>query len=95
MSSPLAAPLHERLLVRRLQESDGDFLTPETAKRKPWKGVVLAVGNDKDARGATGGALHVKVGDKVLFGRLSGIEVKIDGEDLLVLPENVFLVVLT
>ena len=95
MSSTLAAPLHERLLVRRMQEGDGESLIPDAAKGRPWKGEVLAVGNDKDPRGATGGALQVKVGDRVLFGRHSGIEVKVDGEDLLVLPENVFLVVIT
>ncbi len=88
-------PLHERLLVRRIAErADGEMLIPHTAKGRPWKGEVLAVGNDEDPRGGTEGALPVQVGDKVLFGRHSGIDVTIRGEDLLILPEHAFLVVL-
>ena len=106
-SSPLRArsqiamavqPLHDRLLVRRIREkktANGKTLIPDTAKRKPWKGEVLAVGNDKDPEDGTKHAFDVKIGDKVLFGRYSGIEVKISGEDLLILPEHEFLVVLT
>jgi chaperonin GroES len=92
--------LHDRLLVRRIQDQEketanGKLLIPDTAKRKPWKGEVLAVGSDKDPEVGTKHALDVKVGDKVLFGRHSGIEVKVSGEDLLILPEHEFLVVLT
>ena len=88
MSSTLAASLHERLLVRRMEEGDGEILIPDTAKRRPWKGEVLAVGNDKDPGGGKRGALDVKVGDKVLFGKYSGIEVTVNGEDLLVLSRS-------
>ncbi len=97
MTSTLAAPLHERLLVRRIEEGervDGETLIPQTAKGRPWKGEVVAVGDDKAPRGGTRGALLVRVGDKILFGRQSGIEVTIRGEDLLILPEHAFLVVL-
>jgi len=94
MSAP---PLHERLLVRRIEEketADGEALVPDTAKGKPWKGEVLAVGNDEDPDGGTEVVLHVKVGDKVLFGKYSGIDVEVSGEDLLILLEDEFLVVL-
>jgi chaperonin GroES len=91
-------PLHERLLIRRIEEGeriDEETLFPQTAKRRPWKGEVLAVGGDEGPGAGTGGAPDVKVGDRVLFGRHSGIEVTIRGEDLLILPEHAFLVVLT
>jgi chaperonin GroES len=96
MPSSLPAALRGGLLVRRIEPGrvDGEIRIPRAAKRRPWKGEVIAVGDDKDRGGGAKGALPVKVGDKVLFGRRSGIEVKIDGEDLLIIPEHEFLVVL-
>jgi chaperonin GroES len=70
-------------------------LVAHTAKRKPWKGEVLAVIEGKDPDEGTKVIVDVKVGDKVLFGKCSGIDVKVGGEDLLILPEDEFLVVLT
>jgi len=90
-------PLHDRLLVRRIEEKETasrGALVPETAKRKPWKGEVVAVGNGKK-RDDTSKVLDVKVGDKILFGKYAGTGVKISGEDLVILPEDEFLVVLT
>lgn len=90
-------PLHDRLLVRRIEEKgtvSGELLIPGTAKRRPWKGEVLAVGRDKDPADRPTVVLDVKVGDKVLFGKYSGIDVKVSGEDLLILAEDEFLVVL-
>ena len=92
-----AMPLHDRLLVRRIEEAgtvNRENLMNRTAKRKPWKGEVLAVGQGQDADNRTRVALDVKVGDKVLFGKHSGT-IRISGEDLLILPEDEFLVVLT
>jgi len=84
-------PLHDRVLVRRI-ESDtktaGGIIIPDTAKEKPQEGEVLAVG--PGARDESGKlvALDVKVGDRVLFGKWSGTEVKIDGEDFLIMKES-------
>ena len=84
-------PLHDRVLVRRV-ESDtktrGGIIIPDTAKEKPQEGEVLAVG--PGARDDSGKlvALDVKPGDRVLFGKWSGTEVKIDGEDLLIMKES-------
>jgi len=91
-------PLHDRLLVRRLEEKEtakGQIIIRATAKEKPQKGEVLAVGNGKDADNGTKVALDVKVGDKILFGKRSGIDTKVGGENVLILPEDEFLVVLT
>ena len=90
-------PLHERLLVRRIKEkgtANAEILIPDRGKRKPWKGEVVRVGNGKDTDGEAEVVLKVKVGDKVLFGKDSGIDVTIGGEDLLILPENEYLVIL-
>jgi chaperonin GroES len=98
MPSSPAAALRGGLLVRRIEHGrvDGEVRIPRAAKRRPCKGEVIAVGDDKDrGGGAAKGALPVKVGDKVLFGRNSGIAVRVDGEDLLILPEHEFFVVLT
>ena len=84
-------PLHDRVLVRRV-ESDtrtkGGIIIPDTAKEKPQEGEVIAVG--AGARDEAGKliALDVKPGDRVLFGKWSGTEVKIDGEDLLIMKES-------
>ncbi|MCA1940583.1 MAG: co-chaperone GroES [Caenispirillum bisanense] len=84
-------PLHDRVLVKRLEAEEktrGGIIIPETAKEKPQQGEVIAVG--PGARGEDGKivALDVKVGDKVLFGKWSGTEVTIDGQDLLIMKET-------
>jgi chaperonin GroES len=84
-------PLHDRILVKRLEEertSPGGIVIPDTAAEKPVKGKVIAVGNGKILESGEIRALDVKVGDKVLFGKYSGTEVKVDGEELLVMRED-------
>ena len=84
-------PLHDRVLVRRLEEdnkSSGGIIIPDTAKEKPVEGEVLAAG--PGARGDDGKIhpLDVKAGDRILFGKWSGTEVKIDGEELVIMKES-------
>jgi chaperonin GroES len=84
-------PLHDRVVVRRIeadQKSAGGIIIPDTAKEKPSEGEVVAVG--AGARNEKGEivALDVKVGDRVLFGKWSGTEVRLDGEDLLIMKES-------
>ena len=84
-------PLHDRVLVRRIEANEktaGGIIIPDTAKEKPQEGEVLAVG--KGTRDDDGDRieLDVKVGDKILFGKWSGTEVKINGEDLLIMKES-------
>jgi chaperonin GroES len=95
-ASARATRLHDRLLVRRIEAGagGGEVRVPGTGKGRPWKGRVVAVGDDEVPVPATPPALDVKVGDTVLFGRNSGIEIRVSGEDLLILPEHEFLVVL-
>ena len=84
-------PLHDRVIVRRMEEertSAGGIVIPDSATEKPSQGEILAVGNGKIADSGEVRALDVKVGDKVLFGKYSGNEVKVDGEDLLVMREE-------
>ncbi|MBV1908949.1 MAG: co-chaperone GroES [Kangiellaceae bacterium] len=84
-------PLHDRVLVRRMEDetvSAGGILIPDNAKEKPSRGEILAVGNGKHLENGDVRALDVKVGDKVLFGKYSGNEVKVDGEELLVMRED-------
>jgi len=83
-------PLHDRVLIKRVESEEktaGGIIIPDTAKEKPMQGTVVAVG--PGARGEDGKivALDVKEGDTVLFGKWSGTEVKIDGEDLLIMKE--------
>jgi chaperonin GroES len=90
-------PLHDRVVVRRLEEEErtkGGIIIPDTAKEKPQQGEVIAVG--PGARNEQGQlvALDVKEGDRILFGKWSGTEVKIDGEDLLIMKESDILGVL-
>jgi chaperonin GroES len=90
-------PLHDRLVVRRIAEKEtakGGIIIPDTAKEKPQEGEVLAVGNGKVLDNGTKVALDVKVGDKVLFGKYTGTEIKIDGEEVLILREDEVLAVL-
>jgi chaperonin GroES len=84
-------PLYDRVVVRRLEEEErtaGGIFIPDTAKEKPIQGLILAVGAGKFLDNGDTRALAVKVGDKVLFGKYAGTEVKIDNEELLVLREE-------
>jgi chaperonin GroES len=84
-------PLHDRVIVRRMEEertSAGGIVIPDSATEKPSKGEVLAVGNGKKLDNGQTQDLDVKVGDQVLFGKYSGTEVKVDGEELLVMKED-------
>jgi chaperonin GroES len=91
-------PLHDRLIVRRIEEKEsvkGGIIIPDTAKEKPQEGEVLAIGNGKLLENGTKVALDVKVGDKILFGKYTGTDIKIDGEEVLILREDEVLAVLT
>jgi chaperonin GroES len=84
-------PLHDRVVVRRLEDerkSPGGIVIPDTAKEKPIQGEVIAVGNGKVMEDGKVRPLDVKVGDKILFGKYSGTEVKIGTEELLVMREE-------
>jgi chaperonin GroES len=90
-------PLHDRVLIRRLDEGEqvrGGIIIPDTAKEKPQQGEVVAAGNGKVLDKGDRVALEVKQGDKILFGKYSGSEVRIDGEDLLILREDEILGIL-
>ena len=84
-------PLHDRVVIKRMEEermSAGGIVIPDAAKEKPTKGEVVAVGEGKALDNGSLRAPKVKVGDKVLFGKYSGTEVKLDGTDLLVVKED-------
>lgn len=84
-------PLYDRIVVRRLEEertTAGGIVIPDSAAEKPSRGEIIAVGNGKPTDNGDLRALTVKVGDKVLFGKYSGTEVKVDGEALLVMRED-------
>lgn len=85
-------PLHDRVIVRRLNESNektaGGLFIPETAKEKPQEGEVIAAGAGKYKEDGSRQTLDVKEGDRVLFGKYSGSEIKIDGEELLIMRED-------
>ncbi len=84
-------PLHDRVIVKRVEEETttaGGIVLPGSAAEKPSQGIIMAVGNGKALDNGTVRALEVKVGDKVLFGKYSGNEVKVDGEDLIVMREE-------
>jgi len=90
-------PLHDRLLVRRIEEKEtvkGGIIIPDTAKEKPQEGQGMAVGNGKILENGTKLALDVKAGDKILFGKYSGTDIKIDGEEFLILREDEVLAVI-
>jgi chaperonin GroES len=90
-------PLHDRLLVRRIEEKEtakGGIIIPDTAKEKPLEAKVLAAGNGRILENGTKVALDVKVGDRVLIGKYSGTEVKIDGEEVLIVREEEVLAVM-
>ncbi|MBT5891624.1 MAG: chaperonin GroES [Gammaproteobacteria bacterium] len=84
-------PLHDRVIVKRMEEertTPGGIVIPDSAAEKPSKGEVLSVGNGKLLDSGELRALDLNVGDKVLFGKYSGTEVKVDGDDLLVMRED-------
>ncbi len=91
-------PLHDRILVRRLEEAGttrGGLIIPDSAKDKPQEGRVIAIGKGKTNDEGKVFALAVKEGDRILFGKYSGTEIKIDGEDLLIMKEEDVLGVVT
>jgi chaperonin GroES len=84
-------PLHDRILVRRVEEAEttrGGIIIPDTAKDKPQEGEIISVGKGKSNEKGEVFPLAVKPGDRVLFGRYAGTEVKIDGEDYLIMKEE-------
>jgi chaperonin GroES len=84
-------PLHDRILVRRVQSEEktkGGIIIPDTAKEKPQEGEVIAVGPGARNEAGQIQALDVKAGDRILFGKWSGTEIKINGEDLLIMKES-------
>ena len=90
-------PLHDRVILKRVKEEEktkGGIIIPDSAKEKPVEGEVVAVGNGKHNEDGTVRKLDVKVGDRVLFGKYSGTEVKIDGEEHLIMREDDLLAVL-
>ena len=84
-------PLHDRLLVKRLEEKEqvqGGIIIPDTAKEKPQQAKVLAIGPGRTTDDGKLQPIEVKVGDTVVFGKYSGTEVKVDGDDLLIIRED-------
>jgi chaperonin GroES len=84
-------PLHDRVVIKRMEEertSPGGIVIPDSATEKPIRGEVLAVGRGKILDNGDSRALDVKVGDKVIFGKYSGTEIKVDGQDVLVMREE-------
>ena len=84
-------PLHDRILVKRLEEkeiSKGGIIIPDTAKEKPIEGEVMATGNGKVLESGEIRPLEVKEGDRILFGKYAGTEIKIEGEELLMMRED-------
>ncbi len=84
-------PLHDRIIVKRMQEEEktkGGIIIPDTAKEKPFEGKVIAVGDGKVKEDGTKVPMEVKKGDKILFSKYAGSEVKIDGEDYLIMKEE-------
>jgi chaperonin GroES len=84
-------PLHDRVLVRRVEaeaKSAGGIIIPDSAKEKPQEGEVVSVGSGARAENGTITPMDVKSGDRILFGKWSGTEVKVDGEDLIIMKES-------
>ena len=84
-------PLHDRVLIRRVEAEEktaGGIIIPDTAKEKPMEGEVVAVGPGARDESGKVQALDVKAGDRVLFGKWSGTEIKLDGEDLIIMKES-------
>src|SRR6185369_16749988 len=84
-------PLHDRVLIKRIEEKEtvkGGIIIPDTAKEKSQEGEVLSVGTGKRLENGTVVPLEVKAGDRILFGKYSGTEIKLDGQDFLILRED-------
>ncbi|MGB9627923.1 MAG: co-chaperone GroES [Thermodesulfobacteriota bacterium] len=84
-------PLHDRIIVKRMEEEEktkGGIIIPDTAKEKPFEGKVIAVGDGKVKEDGTKIPMEVKKGDKILFSKYAGSDVKIDGEDYLIMKEE-------
>ena len=97
MATASFTPLHYRILVRRIEEGEsirGGIIIPDTAKEKPQEGEVIAVGKGKSNDEGKVFPLDVKAGDRILFGKWGGTEIKIDGEDFLIMKEDEVLGVL-
>ena len=91
-------PLHDRIVVKRLEQQEsmqGGLYIPDSAKEKPQEGQVVAVGNGKKNEDGKVTPLDVKVGDRILFGKYSGSDIKIDGEEFLILKEEEIFGILT
>jgi chaperonin GroES len=91
-------PLHDRVVVKRIEENEtmiGGLYIPDSAKEKPQQGEVVAVGNGKRDDSGKVNALDVKVGDRILFGKYSGSDIKLDGTEYLIMREDEILGVLT
>ncbi len=91
-------PLHDRILIKRVAEEEtvrGGIIIPDSAKEKPQEGEVIAVGNGKILENGQRVALDVKAGDRILFGKYAGSDIKIEGEEYLILREDEVLGVLT
>jgi chaperonin GroES len=91
-------PLHDRILVRRVEEADttrGGIIIPDSAKDKPQEGEVISAGKGKISEEGKIRPLDVKAGDRILFGKYSGTEIKIDGEDFVIMREEEVLGILT
>ncbi|MGH9450445.1 MAG: co-chaperone GroES [Terriglobia bacterium] len=90
-------PLHDRIMIKRIEDTEtvkGGIIIPDTAKEKPQEGEVIAVGNGKKTDEGKLIPLDVKAGDRILFGKYSGTEIKVDGDELLILREDEVLGVL-
>ncbi len=93
----MVRPLHDRILIKRIEEKEsikGGIIIPDTAKEKPQEGEVIAVGNGKKTEEGKVSPLDVKAGDRILFGKYSGTEIKLDNEEYLILREDEVLGVL-
>jgi chaperonin GroES len=97
MSNLKVRPLNDRVLVKRLEEETktaGGLFIPDSAKEKPTRGKIIAAGNGKSNDEGVRKALDVKAGDLILFGKYAGTEIKIDGEDLIIMREDDILAVI-
>src|SRR2546428_12595584 len=91
-------PLHDRVLIKRIEEQEtvrGGIIIPDTAKEKPQEGEVMAVGTGKRLENGQITPMEVKSGDRVLFGKYSGTEIKLDGQEMLILREDEILGILS